>query len=502
MSKSPITVNGQEFASLRAAAKHFGAHYGNAVRRFNSGWSIEQALGLEQHQIKQPLRGKSLVTSAGKFASIRDAANYFGIEEGTIYRRISLGWTPDQAVGLEPHTRKPRQTKEVACAGKTYPNSWALAQAYSKMEKLVAKRIRQGWTPEQAVEIEESPPRFRNQPFITSGKHWRKAEIVDGELHPATDVGEYKLYLMTNKLNGKQYVGITISPLWQRFNGHKAAVKKNLNTKLYNAMKLHGVDNFAIELIRSDARSFAELQQQEIDEISKRNTVEDGYNVSPGGSIGTPDRITVGGVTFPSKGAAAEYFGIDAGVFNLRIGRLKWTPEQAAEIEPRPKPYRKKITVNGVEYPSINQVAKEFGLTLKLVSARINKDGWTIEQAVGIDPPPSSVKCQGISVTAFGETFVSVAQCAERFGVNAESLRTRVAKYGDALEDAIRHLMEKPKGGAQPQPVTAFGMTFRSITALAAHFGLSVHSLRNRMRYQGQSLEEAIDCLHGKKVST
>jgi hypothetical protein len=500
MSSKPITIAGLTFLSLRKAAAHFGEHYGNAVRRINAGWTPEEALGLKEHRKEIPSRGITLATADGTFDSIRDAAEHFGIKEGTIQRRLSSGWTPDQAVGLESHTKKPKATKEVICASKTYPNSWAMAQAYGKGEKLVAKRLRLGWTPEQAVEIEEAPPRFRRQNDGRSNKVWLNIEIVDGKEYPATDEGEYKLYLITNRVNGKQYVGITINSLWQRFNGHKnAAIKKKLITKLYNAMRHHGVENFSIELIRSDAHSFAELQQQEIEEITKRNTIKDGYNVSPGGSIGTPDRIIVGGMTFPSRGAAAEYFGIDPTVFNIRLGRLKWTPEQAAEIEPRGKYSRNKLQVAGTKYASIKQATEELGLDYKLVWGRIKTNGWTVEQALGLAEPPETAKYQGVKLVAFGETFTSFAHCANRFGVKGESLRNRVVDLGDSLEDAIKHLQQKPKAGAQPIPVSAFGNTYESITKLAEHFGLSVYSLRNRVRYQGQSLEDAIKYLQGLK---
>lgn len=444
MTSKPITVNGITFPSLRQAAAHFGKHYGNAARRVKQGWALEEALELVPHQIKRPERGIKLTTSAGTFDSIRDAAEHFGIEEGTIHKRLSMGWTPDQAVGLEPHSRKPKRTKEIACAGKVYPNSWAMAQAYGKKEKLVAKRLRLGWTPEQAVEIEVAPPRFRSESYTSSGKHWRKVEEINGELHPATDQGEYKLYLITNKVNGKQYVGITINPLWQRFNGHKAAVKKSIHTKLYNAMRLHGVENFSIELIRSDARSFTELQQQEIDEINKRNTIENGYNVSPGGSIGTPERVTVGGLVFPSRGAAAEYFGIDVGVFNLRLSKLKWTPEQAAEIEPRPKAYREKVTVNGREYPSLFQAVKEHGLNYQLVWDRFKSKGWTLEQALGLAPPPDTTKYLGIKLVAFGQMFSSLKACAEFFGVTPDLLSKKI-RSGQSIEQAIEITLANKK---------------------------------------------------------
>jgi len=494
-----VTINGLTFPSLRQAAKHYGQNYGNTVRRVNQGWSLDEALGLVSHVVKQPARGKKLRTSKGKFDTVRDAALYFGIQEGTVHRRLALGWTPDQAVGIVPHKRKPRVTKEVVCAGQSYPNNWALAKAYGKAGELVAKRIRHGWTAEQAVGLVDPPPRFRDQIGGSRNQHWKKVQFVDDKEYPATELGEYKLYVITNKYDGKEYVGITITPLWQRLNGHKRAAKIGVKSKLYNAMRFHGGKIFVINLIRSDARSFSELQQQEADEIARRGTIKNGYNVSPGGAIGTPSAITVGGHRFPSRSSAASYFGINVAVFNLRVGRLGWTPEQAAEIEPRGKYARHKVEVSGRSYSSLKQAAEAHGLNYQLVWERINDKKWTLEQALGLKLPPDTVKYRGIALKAFGKTFSSYSDCAKFFSINSESLRQRVVEGKSSLEDAINHLRRRPKAGAQSIKVIAFGKTYGSITKLAENFGLSVHSIRNRIRYQGETLEDAVQYLRRLK---
>jgi len=438
--KKPIEVRGIQFPSLREAAKHFGAHYGNAVRRFNSGWPIDQALGLEAHKIKRPSKGKKVATSAGEFASMTDAAEHFGVSVAVLNARLESGWSPDEAVGLIPHKRRSKTINPVECEGKTFPNGWALAQAYGKKEKLVAKRLRLGWTPEQAVELAQRPPRYRDQYGNARGTVWREAEAVGDTQYPVTELGEYKLYLVTNKVNGKEYVGITISPLWERFNGHKAAAKKGRKTKLYNAMRRYGVDNFSIKLLRCDARSFSKLQQQEIAEIAARDAINAGYNVSPGGSVGTPDSIKVGDMVFPSRGAAAEYFGVRVSAFNLRVSRLGWTPEQAAEIEPRDKFARQQFVIEGKTYRSLQQLAEAYSIDYKLLWSRVRSHGWSIEQALEITPPPESVKARGIPVVAFGNEYPSLDACARANGVVAGSLWLRVSKYGQSPEDAIRHL--------------------------------------------------------------
>lgn len=392
VARKDIKVRGKSFASIKGAAEYFGASVSNVGRRLRTGWTVEEALGLAPHRIRRPLQMVRIETSQGVFPSIQEAAKHFGVEAGTIQYRLSEGWTADQAVGIAYRKRKPKITVAVVCAGKSYPNRWELARAFDKKPQLVAKRLDSGWTPEQAVGLEESPPRFRNQIGGATNKHWKKIEIVDSKEYPATDLGHYKVYVIRNKLDGKGYVGITINPLWMRFNGHKRAALVGQKSKLYNAMRAYGPDKFWIELIRSDARSFAELQDQEAREIAVRDAIRNGYNVSPGGAIGTPTSVKVGSLQFPSRGAAAEYFGITAAAFNLRISRLGWTPEQAAEIEPRGKYSRQKVIVAGKPYSSLKQAAAAHGLDYRLVWSRVHTRKWSIEAALGIVSPPNRNK--------------------------------------------------------------------------------------------------------------
>ena len=68
----------------------------------------------------------------------------------------------------------------------------------------------------------------------------------------------------------------------------------------------------------------------------------------------------------------------------------------------------------------------------------------------------------------------------------------RLAEQQESIEEAIRHLQSKPTAGAQSKSISAFGVAYPSITKLAMQLGLSVNSIRNRMRLKGQTLEEAI----------
>jgi group I intron endonuclease len=59
------------------------------------------------------------------------------------------------------------------------------------------------------------------------------------------------IYMITNEINGKVYVGKTEESIQKRFVEHCADSKKerNKNRPLYRAMNKYGVENFTIHLL-------------------------------------------------------------------------------------------------------------------------------------------------------------------------------------------------------------------------------------------------------------
>jgi group I intron endonuclease len=92
----------------------------------------------------------------------------------------------------------------------------------------------------------------------------------------------YYIYKITNKVNGKIYIGKTKNPE-KRLKQHINASKRK-KTKLYNAMNKYGVNNFSIEIIdRCDDNT---VNIMEIDYIKKYDTINKGYNITIGGEGG------------------------------------------------------------------------------------------------------------------------------------------------------------------------------------------------------------------------
>lgn len=108
------------------------------------------------------------------------------------------------------------------------------------------------------------------------------------------------IYVITNSVNGKQYVGQTIRTINKRWGDHLRKQKYNKdNQYLYTAMHKYGKDNFSIKQIekiecKAKDELLNTLNQKEIYYIDFYNTRKpNGYNMTDGGVL-MPN-------TFPQK---------------------------------------------------------------------------------------------------------------------------------------------------------------------------------------------------------
>jgi group I intron endonuclease len=99
------------------------------------------------------------------------------------------------------------------------------------------------------------------------------------------------IYCITNRVNGKKYIGQTVKPVSVRFAQH-CRDSKLFTTRLYSAMRHYGIDNFEVEQICS-CNSLEELNQMEKYYIAKYDTMnpDKGYNMTAGGEINPMDCI-------------------------------------------------------------------------------------------------------------------------------------------------------------------------------------------------------------------
>jgi hypothetical protein len=99
--KRQIVVNGREFDSIGSSARAFGLSRNTVDYRLSKGWTPEQALGQEPRPSHAGrTAGVPVKVQGQEFANIKQAAKHFGRAYTYVFDRLKAGCTIEQALGL------------------------------------------------------------------------------------------------------------------------------------------------------------------------------------------------------------------------------------------------------------------------------------------------------------------------------------------------------------------------------------------------------------------
>jgi len=102
--ENPVTVFGVEYKNKIEMCKALGVDYEVFFARLNrKGATIEQALTGEKSEYQKRLE---FVVDGKTFNTKKEAAIHYGMTPRKMIKRLYLGWTPEQAVGLETRARR------------------------------------------------------------------------------------------------------------------------------------------------------------------------------------------------------------------------------------------------------------------------------------------------------------------------------------------------------------------------------------------------------------
>lgn len=99
------------------------------------------------------------------------------------------------------------------------------------------------------------------------------------------------IYMATNKVNGKSYIGQTKIKFEVRRSQHKTNMTRR-KTAFNNALLKYGWNNFIWEILEDGIETSEELNEKEIYYIDKYDTYNNGYNMTYGGGA-VRDNIVV-----------------------------------------------------------------------------------------------------------------------------------------------------------------------------------------------------------------
>lgn len=197
------------------------------------------------------------------------------------------------------------------------------------------------------------------------------------------------IYLVTNRITGKQYVGQTTRTVKERWADHCSLTKNKHRSALRSAIAKYGSENFSIEIIDS-AVSLEELNQKEVDWINKLNTLAPyGYNLEGGGKNKKVHSLTKLKMSIAKMGVSRPWTNEQKKAMSIKkLGKsLSLKHRAALKAAPRKKIAVKCLT-NGITYACCRDAAIALDLENEYVYRCIkgiqsHAKGFRFEVAIG-----------------------------------------------------------------------------------------------------------------------
>lgn len=401
-----VIVAGKEYRSIAELARTYNLPVSTVRRRMNKGWTTEQAVHLEKTEKKTT--GQRLTVNGVTYSSRQKACVVLGIDPRKVHERLKAGRSLAEAYGFIDFQYRSKP-KVFLIEGREFKSLVEACKFYGIGKYVLNARInRYGWTIEEGLGVKPRP-----------GYEKGVAGLV---------------YLVRHRITGKPYVGITMGTIEERWQQHidKAFSGKRLaSNSLHHAILTDSPDAFSIEVV-AKAKNHGELCDQEVEYVKRYKSRDRGYNLNygGGGNRTTGIAVIVGGKKFESITAACRHFRVDRRQTTQRINQ-GWLIEEAfGLVEKKDKFGPKPITINGIEYRSLQQAGKAYGVSADSISYKL-KRGWSMDEIIGI------VKRHNPYEVVFnGVYYSSESAFCKAYGVNRNVFRKRKLK-GLSLEACL-----------------------------------------------------------------
>ena len=133
----------------------------------------------------------------------------------------------------------------------------------------------------------------------------------------------FSIYCITNKSNGKKYIGMTVRTIFERWKAHLSCAKNGSPFRFHSAIRKYGEEDWILEYLSTNLTQ-EEARIMEEHYIQEHNSMTHGYNAKPGGCGGwiVPEEKYAQWVKTISKNTTGQKNPNHSGLSDTQIAEL------------------------------------------------------------------------------------------------------------------------------------------------------------------------------------
>ena len=493
---APLTVGQNDFSSFTDACRQNSIDVFTALLRVNQ----LEVVGAEAiAQCLDPKANTSIFVKDNEFNSVQQVAEQFGIPMQTIRNRLRSAFGKGKQLTqseidrcFEPVT----SGRAIIVQGTTFPSVKAAAEKFGIRPALASYRLNrlQDPTPNE-IDLCFTPTTTIHSPIDVEGVTY--PTFAAAAKHYG--VNPQRTYAIYRKIAFPTPDQI-VECLTRKGSNKPITVEGIEYPSILAASQKYGV---AYSVIRDRLARISEKNPENIDRCFCQIPRHPGRR-----------KITVHGKEYDSITQAAENYEVSANAATQRLRLLdNPTPEQINEIfSVASLKGSKPITVEGTEYPGIQDAAEHYNISYGTATRRLRQLENETPEAIDMCFTTPAERSRE-EVTIKGRTYRSFQKACEDLEIHATTLVTRIKNIlrdnyslnyqgpNHALEILTEEEIDQciaQELGSSPNEITVEGVLYPSISAAARKYGVGITTIKARLLNLEKQTPESIDAIFRK----
>ena len=360
------------------------------------------------------------------FDSQAGLAKHYSVTPQNFGKRLKLGWTLEQALYLVPAPqRKGSRCESVVFRGTTFTSHKSLADFYGVPYHTLYSRRDYGWSMEEALGLKDRPV------FEDKGN---SQEVVVQTMHGEKTYGSFKNACKEYRVDYKtacarKHMGWTVEQALEivpleshsyRGIGVIYLITHISQNKFYVGQTMQRLEERWGDHLSSAKKKSGQLIARVINQFGASD-----FKIEILSPANTKNELNQLERKWIKKLRTLVPFGYNAAKGG-GCGSPKGIP----------------VCLSGVTYRSISEAARTLGIPAPVVRARRFK-GWSLERSL-----TTPNLCNRNPVTFSGKTYVSMAELARQHGMTPKRLHELVHRRGMTIKQAVAHNARNKKQNA------------------------------------------------------